>query len=289
MTITIEARLHDETLFPILGQCAALFSRLERLLFVALYARGEALAEAKRRFLIEQRITARQFNAIHKQLSAKVDSWREVRKLNLATVGKQIAKAELAIAKARSSFVAHQKKRRLNRLFNCKAGIERDLAATVPSLCFGSRKLFREQFDLKANEHADHAAWHEAWGAARASSFFILGSADETAGNQTCQFRDGALHLRLPDALGGGIQAIPVAFRYREIDLLAALTQPGSRSPEALAKEMPSSAIRRSAIGSSVARAAGTCRPCSGWPPHRSRLPGRMAAWASTSTRGVWR
>ena len=224
MTITIEARLHDETLFPILGQCAALFSRLERLLFVALYARGEALAEAKRRFLIEQRITARQFNAIHKQLSAKVDSWREVRKLNLATVGKQIAKAELAIAKARSSFVAHQKKRRLRRLLDCKAGIERDLAATVPSLCFGSRKLFREQFDLKANEHVDHAAWHEAWGAARASSFFILGSADETAGNQTCQFRDGALHLRLPDALGGGIQAIPVAFRYREIDLLAALT-----------------------------------------------------------------
>lgn len=222
MMITIEARLREAS--PVLEPIATLFSRLERLLFVALYAKGEALAVAKRRFVLEHRITARHFNAIHKQLSAKVESWREVRKLNLATVIRQIEKTEAAITKTTRPFTRHHKKRRLRLLVDRKARIERDLVAAVPSICFGSRKLFREQRALKANGHIDHADWRRAWQAARASSFFLLGSADETAGNQSCQYRDGALHLRVPDALGGGIATIPVVFRYREADLLAALT-----------------------------------------------------------------
>ncbi len=100
MTITVEAKLTTPDNYPALEQCAALFSRLERLLFIALYARGEKLTDAKRRFITEHRITARQFNSIHKQLSAKVDSWREVRKLNLATVEVQIAKTQAAIDRA---------------------------------------------------------------------------------------------------------------------------------------------------------------------------------------------
>jgi IS605 OrfB family transposase len=225
MTITIETRIADDpAILPVLESCAALFSRLERLLFVALYARGETLNAAKRRFLTEHCITARHFNAIYKQLSAKVESWREVRKLNLATVSKQIVKTQKAIAKAKAPFVKHQKKRRLQKLRDRKAGIERDLAAPVPSVCFGSRKLFGQQHELAANGYADHAAWQKAWRASRSSSFFVLGSADETAGNQTCQYRDGALHLRLPDALGGETLVVPVAFRYRVADLLAALT-----------------------------------------------------------------
>jgi len=73
MTITIEARLHDETLFLSWGSVRRC-SRDSNGCYSLRCMQGEALAEAKRRFLIEQRITARQFNAIHKQLSAKVDS-----------------------------------------------------------------------------------------------------------------------------------------------------------------------------------------------------------------------
>lgn len=225
MTITIETRIAgDPATLSVLEQCAALFSRLERLLFVALYARGETLSAAKRRFITEHRITARQFNAVENQLSAKVDSWREGRKLHLSTVTRQIEKARVAVQRRKAPFVVHQKKRRLRLLLDRKQRIERDLCAPVPSLCFGSRKLFGEQFALKPNGHADHASWQNAWRAARASAFFVLGSADETAGNQTCQYRDGAVHLRVPDALGGGVTAIPVQFRYRHNDLLAALT-----------------------------------------------------------------
>lgn len=135
MTITVETRLHGETLLPMLEQCAALFSRLERLLFVALYAHGESLADAKRRFIVQHRITARQFNAIHKQLAARVDSWRQCRKLNRATVDKQIERAGRAIAKLSGRpFSRHQKKRRLALLLARKARIDRDLAAPVPSI-----------------------------------------------------------------------------------------------------------------------------------------------------------
>jgi IS605 OrfB family transposase len=222
--ITIETRIKDESLFPLLEQCSYLFSRLERLLFKALYMRMEKLNDAKRRFIAEHRITARQFNAVHRQLEARVESWREARKLNLATLKRHIEKTHRSIGAAKSPFVAHQKKRRLQLLLARKDWVIRELEAKVPSICFGSRATFREQFHLKENFFADHAAWRTEWRARRSSSFLALGSADETSGNETCQYRDGTLHLRLPDALGGETVPIPVAFRYRELDFLGALT-----------------------------------------------------------------
>ena len=221
--ITIETRIRDKAFFPVLERAASLFSHLEHLLFVALYARGEELNGAKRRFIMEHRITARQFNAVHKQLTAKVESWREMRKLNLETVKRQIDRAKHDVAKVKSKFAAHQKKRRLKLLLDRKNRIEKDLASAIPSICFGSRKQFQAQFNLKANGYADHVAWLKDWRVQRASSFFVLGSSDESCGNQSCQYRDGSLHLRLPNAIVGGQVEIPVAFRYRQYDLLAAL------------------------------------------------------------------
>src|SRR5450755_3714768 len=70
-------------------------------------------------------------------------------------------------------------------------------------LCFGGKKLFRAQFDLVANDYADHAAWHADWQARRAQEFALLGSKDETSGNQSCTASVGCtgaitLRLRLP-------------------------------------------------------------------------------------------
>jgi IS605 OrfB family transposase len=232
--ITIETRIRDDSVVPMLEQCASLLSRLERMLFRALYVDAEKLTAAKRRFISEHRITARQFNSVHRQLEAKVESWREVRKGNVATLERQIESTRRAIASGKSAYVIHQKKRRLQLLLDRRSRTERELAARVPSICFGSRAKFKEQFHLRENGYGDHAAWQREWRAKRASSFFVLGSADESSGNQTCQFRDGALHLRLPDALGGATVAIAASFRYREEDFLAALTpvqQELSRGP----------------------------------------------------------
>jgi hypothetical protein len=222
--ITISAKLKDRALEPVLVGYAQLFARLERLLFVALYVKTESVAAAKRRFVAEHEITARQFNAVHNQLQARVEAWRAARERNVATTRSQIEKCALALTKIKRPLAQHHKQRRLALLTARLRRLETELAAKIPAICFGSRALFREQFNLEANAHASHAAWLEQWRAKRAAGFFVLGSSDETCGNQSCQYRDGQLHLRLPGALGGGTVAIPVVFAYRQADLLAALT-----------------------------------------------------------------
>ncbi|MDV7402141.1 hypothetical protein RZS08_62540, partial [Arthrospira platensis SPKY1] len=74
------------------------------------------------------------------------------------------------------------------------------------ALCFGSRKLFRAQFELQANGLASHADWLAAWREARSNTFYLVGSKDETGGNQSCTAsvsENGTLTLRvrLPDCL----------------------------------------------------------------------------------------
>ena len=75
-------------------------------------------------------------------------------------------------------------------------------------LCFGSRKLWRRQYDLEANGYASREAWLKDWRAARSDECFVLGCRDETAGCQLCVAGvndDGTLTLRLrmPDSLAG--------------------------------------------------------------------------------------
>jgi len=222
--ITIETRIHDPALFQQLEQFGALFCRLERLLFKALYVQGEKLVDAKRRFIAEHRITARHFNSVHKQLESKVESGIEIRKSQLATLSRQIEKVSRAILRKKSPFVVHQKKRRLQRLESRKSRIERQLERPIPSICFGSRAMFQKQFHLKENDYSCHGDWRKAWHAKRDSSFFLLGSSDESCGNQSCRHGPEGVYLRLPDALGGATITIPLRFPYREADLLAALS-----------------------------------------------------------------
>ena len=66
------------------------------------------------------------------------------------------------------------------------AGLEADIAAGRVRLCFGSKKLWRKQYDLKANGYASHEEWQQDWRDVRSNEFFVLGSRDETAGCQLC-------------------------------------------------------------------------------------------------------
>ncbi len=73
-------------------------------------------------------------------------------------------------------------------------------------LCFGSGKLWRQQYSLEANGYSGHEEWLRDWRTARSADFFVLGSRDETEGCQLCVATvadDGTLTLRLrrPDAL----------------------------------------------------------------------------------------
>ena len=238
---TYQVRLTlDGTRAAILDAYADLYGQAERSLFAALRA-GQPLNELKRAFLPRFGVTARQFNAIRVGLEGKIASLQELRPDLIREAETRIAKAEKGVGKltksldslrqpdqdlkagktvrtltpeARAEAVAktraklHQKKRRLGILRRRRDGMKADQAAGTVRLCFGSRKLFHAQFDLDANGYDSHADWQEDWRQARSNQFFVLGSQDETAGNQTCQAvatEDGSLtlRLRLPNALSG--------------------------------------------------------------------------------------
>ena len=124
---------------------------------------------------------------------------------------RRIARAEKQVVKAEQLCrwrQVHGKRRRLANLKFRLSGLEADLAAGRVRLCFGSKKLWRKQYDLKANGYGSREAWLEEWRDVRSNEFFVLGSRDETAGCQLCVASvndDGTLTLRLrmPDGLAG--------------------------------------------------------------------------------------
>ena len=126
----------------------------------------------------------------------------------------------------------HGKRRRLSNLKFRLSGLEADLAVGRVRLCFGSKQLWRKQYDLKANGYGSREAWLEEWRDVRSNEFFVLGSRDETAGCQLCVASvndDGTLTLRLrmPDGLAGlhgKYLVVPnVRFAYGHEKVLAAL------------------------------------------------------------------
>jgi IS605 OrfB family transposase len=220
--------------FALLDAYAELHGRAERSLFAAMVAGGQMNA-LKQSFLRRFGITARQFNAIRVGLDGKIDSIKERRPELIAEAEARIRKADKVVVKLEKrdpgTNKLHQKKRRLVSLRDRLASLKKDHQKGAVRLCFGSKKLFRAQFELEANGYASHAKWADDWRRARSSQFFVLGSQDETAGNQTCQALiapDGSLtlQLRLPDALAKGgkhLMLAGVRFAYGHDAIVAAV------------------------------------------------------------------
>lgn len=226
---TYQTRIDDREAYPCFDAMGEHFGRLERKFYVDYHVKGEPAKDLKRRYVAEHGITARQFNSLMKSLTARLDSVREnLRWLERDLLGR-IASAERFIKKKekerekltkslsklkprtekwrrkverlkRVKFALHQKKRRLRNLRHKLGAVRRDLKSGVCRICFGGRKLFRAQHNLEANGFRNHAEWLRAWREARSGNFLILGSEDETCGNQTCTYtRDNTLRIRVPD------------------------------------------------------------------------------------------
>ena len=100
----------------------------------------------------------------------------------------------------------HEKKQLLFNLQEKEKKFKLDQEAGKVRLCFGSKNLFRAQFNLEANGYASQEEWLADWQNTRSNSFFLMGSKDESGGNQSCTAtlcEDGSLslRLRLPDCL----------------------------------------------------------------------------------------
>jgi len=184
---------------------SALMAQVEHKLFAEL-CKGKQAGALKSSYLIQYGITARQFNAIRVKLEGKIDSIQQRRKQLIEEKKQQIEAIEKKLSRLKDKNVIHQKKRRSARLHSQFQKIQADQAKNRISLCFGSRSLFHSQFHLEKNHYASHAEWKRQWQQTRKSEVFILGSKDETGGNQSCTATlapDGSitLRVRMPDKL----------------------------------------------------------------------------------------
>jgi len=222
----------------LLSAYAELFCGVERKLFAAGQA-GGSFDKLKSGFLREHRITARQFNAISRNLKGKISSIAELRDINIKNLEDRIKTARKKMVKMRNPDKKHQKARRLAILNQKLAEQKKYKAENRVPLCFGSRKLFNKQFHLQANGYSNHEEWLADWQKARSGQFYVIGSKDETAGCQGCvatvEFDESlTLRLRLPDALCAGkkryIVIKNVRFAYGQAHIITALTAKQSLS-----------------------------------------------------------
>jgi predicted RNase H-like nuclease (RuvC/YqgF family) len=199
-TTTIQTRVPrdaDASVIAALDAYAGLYSRLER---VALATRAKGNKLDKNAFLKQHGITGRQFNALQRGLDGKIDSQlsnlenyvadcrakiaRQTQRIEQKTGRLATAKTAQRVQRLHDNIRQHQS--RIQRLWARKAGYERQLEAKLPSICLGSRRLFRQQFNLAENGLDGHAEWLHLWRRERSSQFFVVGSKDENSGCQGC-------------------------------------------------------------------------------------------------------
>ena len=215
-TFETRLRLTDET-DAILSEVAAYLSSVQRKLFSDL-ARGEKSKDLKSLYLKKYGLTARQFNAFRVSIEGKIASYKEIRKSQKETLKGKITSLENALSKRKaSSLILHQKKRKLLNLKHKLTQLDN------LSLCFGSKKKFREQFHL---EEKSFERWKKEWQETRNNEFFCLGSKDEIDGNQTFTLTKGG-RLRLPpffeEKYGKYLYIPGVFFRYGQKQIEQAL------------------------------------------------------------------
>ena len=190
------------------GLIARLFGEIQRKMF-ARFCAGVSLASLKDSWSAKYKIPTRMFTSLRVSLEGKISAVRESMKLHVESLQRRIKRAGEQIAEAleRGRFnAAHGRKRRLASLKSRLDAVLADIGEGLVRLCFGSKRLCRKQYSLKANGYASREDWKAAWRSARSDEFFVIGSKDETSGCQLCVAivqDDGliTLRLRMPDAL----------------------------------------------------------------------------------------
>ena len=227
MQATTQTRLHLPQLdVLLLDRMGELYGSMKRKLYARIAADGGKAKSHKTAFCREHSISARMFNAIAIELQGLIDGTRELLREERRDLANSIRRLERQLATRRAQLdeiaadrlrlkpqreaklrrTAHQNGVRLMKLTAKLARVEQRLEANVPGICFGTRKLFRQQHHLELAGFDSRETWLREWQSSRSHQVFFVGSKDETTGNQLCQLRktgDGtyALKIRVPDRL----------------------------------------------------------------------------------------
>ena len=232
---TFQTRLHlTEEESSLLDSYGALFAKVEHTLFVDLQKDEVTLNKLKSNYLTRFDITARQFNSARCNVEGKIRSLKKIQKQRIADHKDRVTKLQKRLKSKRpcKRHLLHQKKQRNEAKL---AKLQKDQSTGKVRMCFGSRKLFRGQYNLEESGFQSHKAWLHEWRMKRSSSFFLIGSKDEASGNQSCVGKiedDGTLsyRLRLPNSFNQKYLTIEnVEFKYGQEVLLKALRENQAR------------------------------------------------------------
>jgi IS605 OrfB family transposase len=218
MQTTLRAKIHDPSFSPVLDQMGEHFGQAKRSIFKELKAKKRSINEIKKDALLKHGLTSRQFNSIRFELQGLIASNQENKSRWIEKIKHRIAKKKEQLKNTLNLFKRHHLGRKIKSLEKKLVQFQEDFKD--PSVCFGGRQLFHQQFQLEENGFANHEEWKKEWQEARSSVFFLIGSKDEKFGNQSCQFLPGKLQLRLTDRIaksyGKKTIQIPLEFTYRE-------------------------------------------------------------------------
>jgi IS605 OrfB family transposase len=218
----------------LLIQMAEILSSAERRLFKDL-STGKKISDLKADYIKNYQITARHFNAIRVQLEGKIASAKERQIAHASLLKEKIASLATKLTKLRNPHKVHQKKRLLFHLDQKLKKLQSAMDLKKISLCFGSKHLFQQQFHLEENKYQNHEEWLAKWQFTRNNSFFLIGSKDESQGNQSCtatieEDKRLTLRIRLPNALGKYLLIPNIEFAYGHDRILQALQEGGAIS-----------------------------------------------------------
>jgi hypothetical protein len=184
MQATTQTRLQllsdDEA--QLLDLLAELYGSMKRKLYARIAGGGNAQPH-KTAFCRRHGISARMFNALAIELQGLMDLTRELLKeeckglrrvirsleRQLATRGAQleeVAANRLRLKRASKAKLrrrTHQNARRLEKLTSKHAKVGHRLHANAPGICFGTRKLFRQQHHLELAGFNGYETWLRQW------------------------------------------------------------------------------------------------------------------------------
>ena len=203
MKVSYQTRIKDLEAIKVLDQMGPAMSRPIRILFSKT---SQKSIVDKPSFQKEYFLTSRLFNSCQVEALARYQNSKENKANQVASLEGRVAAVskELGTPRIQKDLrKLHYKKRKLQSLQDRLTAAQEEIQNRSYSCIFGSKDLWKKQFNLKANNYGSHSAWREDWELARNYNFLVLGSKDEITGNQSCQLElniDGSydLELKLP-------------------------------------------------------------------------------------------
>ena len=198
-----------------LDSFSLLYNKVSHKLYVDLFIKKLQIKDLSPLYQDIYSINKRHFDSIRKSLEGKVSSILSLNKNYILDTKHKIKSIEKDLTSQSKTFNSyklkfkqdnnlslietHLKKKlhtklqynhiRLSRLKSKLTKLQLIKETGNVCLCFGSKKLFRQQFNIGLNQNPfkSHEAWYKAWLYNRNKEFTLIGSKDESAANVNAQ------------------------------------------------------------------------------------------------------